>query len=105
MNNYQQEKKTCFYKIIHICMQFSANVNRFIVKAKLTFIFTNDLKRKYFSLEMFIIVDLVTLDDVYFVEYNKANSFDTPILEFDLRITCCVVSYKIDDARDYIILE
>ena len=32
-------------------MQFSANVIRFIVKAKLNSIFTNDLKRKYFFLE------------------------------------------------------
>ena len=52
------------------------------MKAKLTFIFTNDLKRKYFSLEMFIITDLVTLDDdVYFVKL--ATFFGTPILEFD----------------------
>ena len=32
-NNYQQEKKTpVFYKIIHFSVQFSAKVNRFIVK-------------------------------------------------------------------------
>ena len=32
-NNYQQEKKThLFYKIIHFSVQFSAIVNRFIVK-------------------------------------------------------------------------
>ena len=32
-NNYQQEKKKhMFYKIIHFSVQFSAIVNRFIVK-------------------------------------------------------------------------
>ena len=31
-NNYQQEKNTLFYKIIHFSAQFSAIVNRFIVK-------------------------------------------------------------------------
>ena len=45
-NNYQQVKNTCFYKIIHLSIQFSAIVNRFIVKTKLTSAFTNDLKRK-----------------------------------------------------------
>ena len=45
-NNYQQEKNTCFYKIIHFSMQFSAIVNRFIVKTELNSAFTDDLKRK-----------------------------------------------------------
>ena len=46
-NNYKQEKKTtCFYKINHFSMQFSAVLNIFIVKKKLNFIFTNDLKGK-----------------------------------------------------------
>ena len=31
-NNYQQEKNTCFYKIIHFSVQFSAIVNKFIEK-------------------------------------------------------------------------
>ena len=31
-NNYQQEKRHLYYKIIHFSMQFSATVNRFIVK-------------------------------------------------------------------------
>ena len=31
-NNYQQEKKHLFYNIIHFSVQFSAIVNRFIVK-------------------------------------------------------------------------
>ena len=44
-NNYQQ-KKTGFYNIIHVSMQFSAMVNRFILKTKLSSTFTNDLKRK-----------------------------------------------------------
>ena len=35
-----------FYKIIHFSMQFSAIVNRFIVKTKLNSTFTNYLKRK-----------------------------------------------------------
>ena len=30
-NNYKQEKNTCFYKIIHFSMQFSAVEIRFIV--------------------------------------------------------------------------
>ena len=42
-NNYQH---TCFYKIIHFSVQFSAIVNRFIVKTYLNSTFTNDLKRK-----------------------------------------------------------
>ena len=45
-NNYQQEKTHLFYKIIHFSMQFSAIVNRFIVKTSLNSTFTNDLKRK-----------------------------------------------------------
>ena len=46
-NNYQQEKKThLFYEIIHFSVQFSAIVNRFIVKTKLNSTFTNDLKTK-----------------------------------------------------------
>ena len=35
-NNYQQEKNTPVYKIIHFSMQFSAIVNRFIVKKTTT---------------------------------------------------------------------
>ena len=31
-NNYQQEKTHLFFKIIHFSVQFSAIVNRFIVK-------------------------------------------------------------------------
>ena len=42
-NNYQH---TCIYKIIHFSVQFSAIVNRFIVKTKLNSTSTNDLKRK-----------------------------------------------------------
>ena len=45
-NNYQQEKTHLFYKIIHFSVQFSAMVNRFIVKTLLNSTFTNDLKRK-----------------------------------------------------------
>ena len=45
-NNYQQEKTHLFYKIIHFFVQFSAIVNRFIVKTELNSTFTNDLKRK-----------------------------------------------------------
>ena len=45
-NNYQQEKKHLFFKIIHFSMQFSAKCNRFIVKTLLNSTFTNDLKRK-----------------------------------------------------------
>ena len=62
-NNYQQKKKnTCFYKIIHFSMQFSAIVNRFIVKTKLNSAFTNDLKKKNkIFRKMFIVADLVSL--------------------------------------------
>ena len=42
-------------------MQFSAIVNRFIVKTFLNSTFTNDLKRKYFFRKMFIVADLVSL--------------------------------------------
>ena len=45
-NNYQQEKKHLFYKIIHFSVQVSAIVNRFIVKTELNSTFTNDLKTK-----------------------------------------------------------
>ena len=45
-------------------MQISAVVNRFIVEALLTFIFTNDFKTKYFLRKMFIIADLVYGDRV-----------------------------------------
>ena len=45
-NNYQQEEKYLFFKIIHFSMQFSAIVSRFIVKTYLNSAFTNDLKRK-----------------------------------------------------------
>ena len=45
-NNYRQEKKHLFYKIIHFSMQFLAKVNRFIVKTLLNSTFTNDLKMK-----------------------------------------------------------
>ena len=42
-------------------MQFSAIVNRFILKAQLNSAFTNDLKRKDFFEKMFIVADLVSL--------------------------------------------
>ena len=42
-------------------MQFSAIVNRFIVKTKLNVAFTNGLKRKDFFRKMFIVADLVSL--------------------------------------------
>ena len=40
-----------FYKLIHFSMQFSAVLDIFIVKTKLNYIFTNDLKRKGNSLK------------------------------------------------------
>ena len=43
-----KRKYTCFYKIIHFSMQFSAVEIRFIVTTELYSNFTNDLKRKYF---------------------------------------------------------
>ena len=46
-------------------MQFSGVVNRFIVKALLSSIFTNDLKRVF--LKMSITADLVTLTIVIWV--------------------------------------
>ena len=43
-------------------MQFSAIVNRFIVKTYLNSAFTNDLKRKYFFFrKMYIVADLVSV--------------------------------------------
>ena len=43
-NNYQQEKTHLFNKRIHFSVQFSAIVNRLIVKTYLNSTFTNDLK-------------------------------------------------------------
>ena len=55
-------KYTCFYKIIHFSVQFSAIVHRFIVKTQLNSTFTNNLKRKdFFFRKMFIVADLVPL--------------------------------------------
>ena len=45
-NSYQQEKKHLFYKKKYFSVQFSAIVNRFIVKTQLNSTFTNDLKRQ-----------------------------------------------------------
>ena len=42
-------------------MQFSATVNRFIVKTYLNSAFTNDSKRKEIFLKMLIVADLVSL--------------------------------------------
>ena len=42
-------------------MQFSAIVNRFIVKTYLNSAFTNDLKRKLNFRKMFVVADLVSL--------------------------------------------
>ena len=43
-----KRKNTCFYKIIHFSMQFSAVEIRFIVTTYLYSTFTNVLKGKYF---------------------------------------------------------
>ena len=63
------KKKThLFYKIIHFSVQFSAVVNRFILKTLLNSTFTNDLKRKLKkNRKMFIVADLVSLkiNDTY----------------------------------------
>ena len=55
-------------------MQFSAVVDRFIVKAKLNSIFTNNLKKKVFW-KMFIIADLVTLNKESLKTYSKSALF------------------------------
>ena len=52
-----KRKNTCFYKIIYFSMQFSAIVNRCIVKTLLNSAFTNDLKRKMFI----VVADLASL--------------------------------------------
>ena len=41
-----KRKLHLFYKITHFSVQFSAIVNRFIVKTYLNSTFTNDLKKK-----------------------------------------------------------
>ena len=64
-NNYQQEKNTPVYKIIHFSVQFSAIVNRFIVKTKLNSTFTNDLKTNKKNRKMFIVADLVSLTSMH----------------------------------------
>ena len=43
-----KRKNTCYYKIIHFSMQFTAIVNRFILKTELNSAFTNDLKKNFF---------------------------------------------------------
>ena len=43
------QKIYLFYKITHFSMQFSAIVNRFVVKTSLNSAFTNDFKRFFFS--------------------------------------------------------
>ena len=45
-------------------MQFSAIVNRFIVKTYLHSAFTNDLKRKEIFRKKFIVADLVSLTKI-----------------------------------------
>ena len=54
-------------------MQFSAIVNRFIVKTELNSIFTNDfLKKDFIFRKMFIVADLVSLNNaVDFINFVK----------------------------------
>ena len=68
-----KSKNTCFYKIIHFSMQFSAIVNRFIVKTKLNSAFKNDLKRKEFFSK--IVADLVSL--IYTFNTDFVNTSDS----------------------------
>ena len=59
--------------MIHFTVQFSAIVNRFIVKTYLNSTFTNDLKRKKKDRKMFIVTDLVSLrkEDEPFLKRNN----------------------------------
>ena len=60
MNNYKQEKNTCFYKIMHFSVQISAVLNMLIVKTKLKTIFLQMIKKeKIISRKMFKVTDLV----------------------------------------------
>ena len=56
-----KRKYTCFYKIIHFFMQFSAVEIRFTVTTYLYFTFANDFKRKYFFRKMFIVTEYAAL--------------------------------------------
>ena len=60
-----KRKHTCLYKIIHFSVQFSAIVNRFIVKTYLNSTFTNDLKRNKKNRKRFIVADLVSLINLH----------------------------------------
>ena len=72
VNNYKQEKKQLFYKIIHFSMQFSAVLNIFIVKTLLNSIFTNDLKRIFFE-KMLKVTDLASLSSFIGYISNRNN--------------------------------
>ena len=63
-------------------MQLSAVLNIFIVKTELNSIFTNDLKRKYFFLKMFIVTDLVSLTTILDDTVNENN--ENKVIEIDL---------------------
>ena len=56
-------------------MQFSAIVNRFIVKTYLYSAFTNDLKRKEIFQKMFIVADLVSLTLCHLSADNLCKQF------------------------------
>ena len=59
-----KRKYTCFYKIIHFFMQFSAVEIRFIVTTLLYSTFANDLKRFFFSKKMFIVTEYAALSEI-----------------------------------------
>ena len=56
-----KRKYTCFDKIIHFFMQFSAVEIRFIVTIYLYSTFANDLKRIFFFEKMFIVTEYAAL--------------------------------------------
>ena len=56
-NNYQQEKTHLFYKIIHFSVQFSAIVNRFIVKHNLILLLQMIKIENKKNRKMFIVAD------------------------------------------------
>ena len=69
-------------------MQFSAELYIFIVKTYLNFIFTKDLKRKYFLFrKMFIVTDLVslkTLSEEILTKIMTGNSTSILFVCFDV---------------------
>ena len=96
-NNYQH---TCLYKIIHFSVQFSAIVNRIIVKTLLNSTFTNNLKRKK-NRKMFIVADLASLTKNALPARLDNTNLITGLFLRKTRLKMRVVSRKCTFSRYY----